>query len=401
MKDKNAQITVFFIVGIVILLLAGFFFFLSRFAQEENLGRQTEKSQKSQLNTQIVQKYVQECIDKTLQDGLVLMGKQGGYIYASQKGTIHDFYDSDQGTFFVKYNNYLVPYLISRQSWDFGQYKANAPDFPWTTYPYTDSSNSQTKYYGIFGMSNLVPINSHFGKHSIESQMEVYVNRTLGNCLDWSDFSNQFDIKSKGHPSSVEVSLARDDTVVKIKYPMKIKSLTSGDETEITDFTARLGIRTQRIYYAVQKVIKSEIDDARSNVEHVDLEDGLSVEAVRDVYGKDDIIIVRDQKSLIGTRPYEFIFSRMNRMPALNYITPIEKVVQPDPATPSKMYIAETDVVMGGMGALAAYDPDEDEVSFFVSPEVNRDYWNDWVYFRITASDGELQDYQEIKIIRG
>jgi hypothetical protein len=85
------------------------------------------------------------------------------------------------------------------------------------------------------------------------------------------------------------------------------------------------------------------------------LKDGMTVAKYRDVctqcknYGKyDDIVVIKDEKSMINGKPFVFAFAVQNRYPALEYIDESSSILTAD---------------VGGTIHIEpiAYDPDEDD----------------------------------------
>ena len=123
--------------------------------------------------------------------------------------------------------------------------------------------------------------------------------------------------------------------------------------------------------------------------------DSFSVSIARSVYGADDMIKVSDTKSIIGGKPYEYIFARKNRAPALHYLK--NNVLEFNLG----FQLIEDDILQGD--TIKAEDPDEDTPLFWIktsgqivifpfevtTPETN---------FVIEANDGKLTDYQTITI---
>ena len=84
-QSKRSQITVFMIIGIVILAIFGFLFFSSGQQTEENLEKRIDIAEEKIRETNILRQYVTLCLKNSLQEGLILAGKQGGMIEAPQE----------------------------------------------------------------------------------------------------------------------------------------------------------------------------------------------------------------------------------------------------------------------------------------------------------------------------
>lgn len=91
---KRGQITIFIVLGILLLLVLAVFFFLSGEKQEPNI-----------LNVGLVQEYVQSCLKKTLEDAVFENSKRGGYFVLPEKSTaglaenVPYYFDSEENIF--------------------------------------------------------------------------------------------------------------------------------------------------------------------------------------------------------------------------------------------------------------------------------------------------------------
>lgn len=387
-KNKKSQITLFIIIALVLFIIIGLFFYLSKYSVKKQIGDRTTKMHKIKIELQPIESYVTQCLDKTAKEGLILLGKQGGYLFKSQGGFLIDYRDNDEGSFFVNYDGYKVSYGIYPLRFDTGIYYSTAPNYPWTRFPEQEGIET---FKGLFGISNLPPINSSFGANSIKSQLEFYIKNNMRKCIDWSIFEEQ-DYEITENELNAKLGIAKEDLTIHLIYPLTIKNKLSGDTTTMQDFFVREKIRLNQIYEFTYDIIDKDIKDIKFDMGTAS-RDGLSVDVRRDVFDKDDVIVVRDVKSLINNIPYEFIFARHNRMPALYYITPTE-IILPIPSQ-----ITDTHLIQGGISSLKAEDPDEDLYYFSIEPNVpmrlsaNKE-------FKIKVTDGKLEDYQVITVSR-
>jgi hypothetical protein len=307
--DKKAQITWFMIIGIILLFLAGIFFFYARTILEN--VPETRAGDLEPVNA-----YIANCIDQTASRALELAGKQGGYIFQSQGGLVKDFKDEHKGSFFMPYKEertqitYKVPYAIRKRERDYLIYKANPPEYPWVGFP-----GSPPNYKGIFGDSDLPPLYKKDGPFSIQAEIEIYIKNNLLQCLDFSVFRD-YQITAPSSPEEIKTSLviAKNDIRISVECPVQV---SMGFETrQLTDFNVRKSMRLKEVYDFTENLIKWDNTDITFDIEKSS--GGIYSDRKEDIYSKDDIIIVKDQNSLLGNRPYEFWFARQNRPPAFN-----------------------------------------------------------------------------------
>lgn len=384
MKFKKSQITLFVITGVVLVIIISFVFYLRTSAANKQGSSGKTTTQKMKLQLQPIEDYIVQCLNKVTKEGLVLLGRQGGYLYRSQGGLQIDFRDAFEGEIFVNYpagSEYKVPYGIYPLRQNIGKYRFSSPEYPWDEYP-SDGTGGET-FEGLFGIGSLQDINK------LEQHMEFYIENNMKNCADWKVFAG-YEI-TEGE-ADAEFEIAKKDVSVRLLYPLIILQKSTGDTTTMEEFFARQDIQLKEIYAAADYLIAEDTTDIQFDIGNdAGLRDGLSVEVMRDVYGQDDVIIVKDEKSLINNEPYEFVFARHNRIPALHPISPTS--ITGD-------YLDEItaeDLIPGGIGGLEADDPDEDTrtLSFSIEPSVpktlmiTRD-------FKIKVTDAELEDYQTV-----
>jgi uncharacterized protein YpmB len=83
---KKAQITIFIIIGIVILVIAISLIYFSGHIKEKEAEAETIKTQKIPSDLEPLVNYIEACIEDAAKDGIFLLGKQGGAIYKWEMG---------------------------------------------------------------------------------------------------------------------------------------------------------------------------------------------------------------------------------------------------------------------------------------------------------------------------
>src|SRR3989344_3878825 len=168
---KNGQITLFIIVGIVILSIFVFLFTITASLSEDKLERQRERAVSSALDTTLIQRYASVCVDNALETGLRLIGLQGGSLFAWQPGGVvtpdHILFRGNNVSFGIMAPLRPPLYPCSEQ------FAAMAPAF--CRYPY---SNSVIK----FGQSRLPLLEG--GPLSVQKQLEQYIAAYVLRCVD-------------------------------------------------------------------------------------------------------------------------------------------------------------------------------------------------------------------------
>ena len=400
MKKSKSEITMLMIVGLVLFVIVSLVLYLAKSSVKKQSQQATKKSQETAIELQPIREFVDKCLDKTAKDAVVLLGKQGGYIYASQGGTLIDYAKTHEGLFFIRHENLNVAYNIMPPKFPAPPYASDVPDYPWKTFPYeTEISNAEI-YEGFFGTSNLPPLNSSEGPNSMQAQIEAFVNRNMAKCLDFSIFREQgIEVEPKEANTSVIIGVG--GVSVKAKMPIAINNPSSNEFLEISDFSATLDIRLRELHLFVRDLIGEDIKNIKFDIGNANnSQNSFRVKTARDIFSKDDLVTVTDEKSLVYGSLYEYKFSRRNRAPALHYIRPHAFTF------PQGYKINETDLLQNKQ--LKAYDPDEDNYTFTIfDSELGKDaaefpetLVSPQMRFRVEVSDGKLRDYQILTVNR-
>ncbi len=113
-KSRKAQVTLFVIIGLVLVIAAFIFFaFYTPVSQEDQLLKSV---QDVDATIKPIKIYVESCLQAVSLESLKILGEHGGYIdpigVNSQKAFSYDQsnpVDSD-GVFLAGTNNYFIPY---------------------------------------------------------------------------------------------------------------------------------------------------------------------------------------------------------------------------------------------------------------------------------------------------
>lgn len=389
-KSLKSQVTMVMIIVIVMFVAVGIILYLSKDSIKKTLQQSTSKSQNSALGIQPIKEFVTKCLDKTAKDAVSLLGSQGGYLYLSQGGTLVDFDDTDQGLFFIRHNGLNVAYNIENPPLHLpSPYSSKAPDYPWQTFPYRSETDAAKNFLGIFGLSNLPPLIPSQGQHSIQSQIETYIDNHLAGCLDFKIFESQgYQITQSS--SKTHVIIAAEDVKLASEIPLKLINTGTKETLELKDFSTTLNVRIKEMYYFVRSLIDRDIQDIRFNIKSQENnKNSFYITLFEDAYKKDDMVSIQDQKSIISGKPMEYIFARKNRGPALYYIKNAnnlefdegEKITQED-------LLHDQDI--------NAEDPDEDKLTFKITPSLPIIINTAQIRFLVKVTDGEFSDYQYI-----
>lgn len=389
-KSLKSQVTMLMIMGLVLFIVVSLVLYLSKLAVKKQSQQNIKITIGTAVEIQPIKEFVTKCLDKLSKDATLLLGQQGGYIYASQGGTLVDYADTDEGLSFVKYNNNNVVYDILPPRFASPPYSSYIPNYPWITFPYTTPISNAEIFEGYFGINNMPPLDFSQGPNSIQSQIETFVDNKITTCADFNIFKKQgFDIFAGSRKTSVTIS--QDDINIKLNFPITVTNPTTKESIELKDFSTTLDVRLKNSYSFAKELIEHDIKNIKFDLKNITNPD-FNVEIIKDIRPYDDLIIITDKKSLINGNPYEYVFARRNRPPSLHFIRKTVLQFQ------QGYIINQSDLLQGS--ELKAEDPDEDNFTFTIYPSLPYTLEVPQKNFKIEVSDGALSDHQIIIVNR-
>jgi hypothetical protein len=367
---------------------------LTRSSEKKTADQETIGVKEETFDVHPIKNFVTGCLSTISKDAIIFMGKQGGYLFKSQGGTLIDYPETDQGIFFVNHENSKVVYNILQPRYSVGIYSASIPNYPWRTFPYTNESRTQQTFEAkdIFGTSNLPPLNKSYGQHSIQDQLITYISNNIDNCLDFSIFEEQgFDITKK--EKTIFVDINEQDVTIKMNYEIIADNLVSGEKTNLNDFFVKHKVSLGKLHNFANKIIESDISNVKFDITSSSTED-FDINVIRDLFDNDDLIIITDKKSSFSGLQYKYIFARKNRNPSMFYLPSNLEL-------PRFSEITNETLIENYPDAIIALDPDEDILTIkdlSINPELPIQINLPKMEFQVKVTDGLLEDYQIITI---
>ncbi|MFH1641926.1 MAG: hypothetical protein ABIC04_03420 [Nanoarchaeota archaeon] len=204
---KRGQITIFIIMGLVIMLAVSYFIFI----------REKSIIQLEQINPELlpVQSFIETCIINTGKEGLTTLGLNGGYIY-------------------------FPPYIEEN------------PDSYISRSPTPELKNP---YWWFDGISR-VPT-----KEFMQDQISRYVTENLPECLNSFDvFSNKYEVIEHGDMGTITEIGNSMESLVKIEtmYPLEIKDKFNKTLAEIDRFRVEVPVRLNAAHTLARRIMESE-----------------------------------------------------------------------------------------------------------------------------------------------
>ncbi|MBW3002974.1 hypothetical protein KY337_00290 [Candidatus Woesearchaeota archaeon] len=257
---KRGQLTIYIIVGIIILLVIGLIFFFRVTEGPELTQQQILDSTKANIES-----YVRSCLIDEGTYALLVLGYQGGYIFEPGFGT-------------MDYEGFAVPY----------------------------------DYYIGYNMLPSV-------RELEQLQMNDFLETSIGLCVDdLNAFREVVDIQTDD--LRVNTSIGFDEVTITLDYPTTI---TVGDSfTEISSYSESFDVRLGNIVGVADQVIQRIVEDPNwIDLTFLD-EQALRVQ-VTPYTATESMYFITDSESILAGRPYVFVFAAKYTDNTPPYIYPI------------------------------------------------------------------------------
>ncbi|TKJ17696.1 hypothetical protein CEE44_04150 [Candidatus Woesearchaeota archaeon B3_Woes] len=229
MKNKKAQITMFIIIGIVILIVAGIFISI-RSTQQPPPEKIMKQLAEMPVEFQPLNDFVESCISKTAKEGIKKIGFHGGYIDPAKYGLRANAVNPTES------NSFLFN-----------------PEDPQSTIPYWYYFKSDNECEeGCSCGSEQPRLHKKQGDPNIEKQLEGYIDDALDFCLNnFQEFKSQgFEITT-GKPKTT-VTIRDNDVLVYTKYKLEAQKGTA--RFEINEFIKIIPLELKKIYELAESI---------------------------------------------------------------------------------------------------------------------------------------------------
>lgn len=204
MRDKKGQVTLFVILGIAIVALTILVLYLKT---NLFLFNPTVEDLNDQMDS--IQEHVTECLFNIGDEPIRRIGLQGGYL------------STPDGTYRM-HNDASISYLC----------------------------------FNIQGKPQCM--NRMLLKSNMEKQLEENIDFMLKSCLDVKGFKRfgSFDIMASDWESDVDIR--NNDVVVKLDYPITLKSKKSNTQVSVNEFYRKFNYPLGYLYDTSQRIIETE-----------------------------------------------------------------------------------------------------------------------------------------------
>ncbi len=263
---KRGQVTIFLIIGIILLaVFAGVFYLVSSLEKgrlETELASPLALRLKPQITT-----FIESCLRETVTPAMYLLGIQGGIVY---------------------------------------------PDDP-TTILVTE--NALINYGYLNGVNRL-------SLEKMEQQLNRYVEENINPCLDdFFVFANEGITVTEKNVLKADVKIGLEDVTVKAKY--KLKVALGDDSFQIEDFSNSVPLRVGAVVREARNVIQSHQQNQTRLLAYVPQDENYFLSSFP-FDSRTFIYSLSDKSSVTDSAPFTFMFAikddAINSAPELTYI---------------------------------------------------------------------------------
>jgi hypothetical protein len=206
MSQKRGQLTLFIVLGIVLVISFSVFFYIINYSKESTIGLEVEETFDRDIKD--VKFFVETCLDSNIRTGLDMLGKQGGYI-----------------------------------------------EFP-ENFPFQETSGTYIPLHYNEGTVSLPTV------EDMEDFLTDYIGHNLGLCInDFVLFEDRFDFSNTEIDVNISISESGNTVIIEFNQNVIIK----GRDTifKLSDLNKDVPVKLRKIHEFAEKVIEAyeEYDD--------------------------------------------------------------------------------------------------------------------------------------------
>ena len=344
-------------------------FYLVNSLAEARIEKEVRKATSSVLSPSTMQYYVSDCLRDILKEGLITLGRQGGYFYENQSGYEFTAYVLPR----TEFQDANVSYLIYPKNGVYNDwwpcssvYMENNPAYCHFS---TDIFNADERYnFGFSKKAMPLIASKHF---SIKSQLARHIESEIQRCVNFTELSAQFPgYNISGGNIEMDINFGVFSVNVELSYPIRMEFLDYEPAMGIYRFKAEVPVRFAKIYAIADNIIERDIfflssdpaDEAMALLQY-----SPEIRFKNEKQGFDNIFIINDSFSMIDGKNYIFQFARRNRPPVLDYISRSPSYLYDESGAETELY----DYLAAPAPGLSeihivpyAVDPDEEEAAY-------------------------------------
>jgi len=229
---KKGQITVFIIIGIILLLSLGVMIYLQQ-VRVEKFETAILVVEEVAAEMMPVRTYIEDCLQETGKDALKKVGDYGGYI-SKDKFSFNPIEPTEgDGVQFAPKSDLVIPFWYHLKSKN----------------TCTGSCEFSSARPELFRTS---------GKLSIQQQVEEYVAEKLNRCINnFLPFQQLMTFEELG-PPQVEATITQDDVQFLIDWPLKVER--AGQTFRLNKHTTTVSVSLQFMYTMATEIANSQAE---------------------------------------------------------------------------------------------------------------------------------------------
>lgn len=304
MKSKKAQITVFIILGIVLLAVAGFAFYAAGFLRQSTLEKEAERILSDIQRKSALDYYITSCLQRSLENGLVLLGEQGGAIYQSQANQTKFYnywrltgidpalqllnlrgipvlpFNNSNTTQNVSYGIYANYEMMALRSYSVYLGGNNPPSYPYpknltsvrNDMPLSNrrfqfnelcmpdgpnTANLASRLNIDFSSANNT-CSDHYGSNSFQYYLKKFVEEDTKKCVNISMLASFLGYSVVEGNINASVLFTDEGVGVLIDYPLLISVNSNIPFTKRLEYTTYVPVRIKKIYESIWNLLWEE-----------------------------------------------------------------------------------------------------------------------------------------------
>lgn len=420
---QKGQITLFVILGMLIIIIIGFAIYLKNSTVERKTQATVDQLLSEVLEKNAIPQYVKNCLATISTDATMLIAKQGGAIYKDQGG-IYERKPSQIGVEYLPYTYEGEPYdahygIRNIEFHPCQQLEEYPPDYPvagknvseLTLNSYIKNCQFYDRFSGYFGVNNLPKLCDPQGPNrigatqteglykscepgtygvepekTIQRQLQKYIQQQLPLCANFSiledAYGNRIEVLQK---PNVTVILGEIGILVKLQYPFLVHIKDKEPLVKNVEFAEANNLRLKKLYYFVNELLQHETQELSYNIKRdhkkanfyeesfVLTEDTNPCPSCNYKPARfDRLYVLKDEKSKVLGQSLAFLLPVRNRRPVLDKI----KVYYDEPynsLSHSKKINASGQIINVDVAAYngtrimlqpEGYDPDDDTLAY-------------------------------------
>jgi len=247
--NKKAQVSIFIIIAIVIVVAVGGYFILKNYTSDVEVDD-------VDLEIQEINSFVKSCIALTGEDAIYHVGSTGGYIVPPENSLVID---------------------------------------------YGDNYTEEIAYY-LYEETNNMP-----SKEVIESEISLYMNSLFAFCIN--DFNAYPEYEIIIGDLNTETKIEKDRVVFNVAYDLSI--MKNGVTYQLKEFKEEVLVRLGELHDIISQIMADQMEKTDSICMTClnEVSDKNNIKVMMSDGGEGIVFAIVDEKSKIYGNSYEFYFA--------------------------------------------------------------------------------------------